>query len=442
MPYIPHTEEDVREMLSTIGVASIEELFADVPQELRIQDDLNVPSALDEHRLLGHMFELSRKNKNVLSDLVCFLGAGMYDRYIPASVGALISRGEFLTAYTPYQPEFSQGYLQTIYEFQTMVAQIYGMDLANASMYDGATAMAEAAVLAYGVTGRTVIQVSEAVHPHYRQVLDTYAWSLGLTVEVMRADSGATNDLSANDSSACMIVQYPNFFGTIEDLAAAKSAAASSGALLVVVADPIACALVKPPGEFGADIVVGEGQPMGVALGFGGPAVGLFACRQEHVRRIPGRIVGRTQDAQGRTGYAMTLRTREQDIRREKATSNICTNEALMALAATIYMSALGKNGMRQVAESTVRNTQYAISKLEEAGFHRRFDGRVFGEFVLDLGVDAEPIHSKLLERGILAGLPLGKYYPELRSCLLLAVTEIRTKEQIDRLATELKAAI
>lgn len=442
MPYIPHTEEDVREMLSTIGVSSIEDLFADVPESLRITGELDVPSALDEHRLLGHMFELSRKNKNVLSDLVCFLGAGMYDRYIPASVGALISRGEFLTAYTPYQPEFSQGYLQTIYEFQTMVAQLYGMDLANASMYDGATAMAEAAVLAYGVTGRTVVRVSEAVHPHYRQVLDTYAWSLGLSVEVMSAKTGATEALSADERTACIIVQYPNFFGTIEDLAAAKSAASGAGAMLIVVADPIACALLKPPGEFGAEIVVGEGQPMGVALGFGGPAVGLFACRQEFVRRIPGRIVGRTEDAMGRTGYAMTLRTREQDIRREKATSNICTNEALMALAATIYMSALGKNGMRQVAESTVRNTQYAISQFEHAGLHRRFPGRVFGEFVLDIGADAEPIHSKLLDRGILAGLPLGKYYPELRNCLLIAVTEIRTKEQIDRLANELRAAL
>lgn len=442
MPYIPHTEEDVREMLAVIGASSIEDLFADVPKNLRIQGNLDVPVSLDEHRLLGHMFELSRKNKNVLSDLVCFLGAGMYDRYIPASVGALISRGEFLTAYTPYQPEFSQGYLQTIYEFQTMVAQLYGMDLANASMYDGATAMAEAAVLAYGVTGRTVIKVSDAVHPHYRQVLDTYAWSLGLKVEVAKSNGGLTDFFEADGEPACIIVQYPNFFGSIEDLAAARSAASKAGSLLVVVADPVACALLPPPGEFGADIVVGEGQPMGIALGFGGPAVGLFACRSDYVRRIPGRIVGRTQDAKGRTGYVMTLRTREQDIRREKATSNICTNEALMALASTIYMSALGKNGMRHVAESTVRNTQYAISQLERAGFKRKFDCRVFGEFVLDIASDADAAYAKLLSKGILAGLPLGKYYPELRNCLLLAVTEIRTKEQIDRLASEMRAAV
>lgn len=434
MPYIPHTDQDRREMLATIGAKSIDDLFREIPPSLRVRGQLNVPEALDEHRLLGKLFELSRQNKNLLSDLVCFLGAGIYDRYIPASVAAVISRGEFLTAYTPYQPELSQGYLQTIYEFQTMVAELYGMDVANASMYDGATSMAEAGILAHSVNGRTKIAVSSAVHPHYRQVLQTYCWSVDLQVVELDAKTGETSDYSKVDAdTACIIVQYPNFFGTIEDLRKAKDAAERHKALLVVVADPIACAILPPPGEFGADIVVGEGQPLGVAMGFGGPAVGLFACKSEFVRRIPGRIVGRTVDQQGRPGFVMTLRTREQDIRREKATSNICTNEALMALAATVYMIALGKNGMRTVAETSIRNTQYAMKKLTALpGVSRKFDGKVFDEFVLQIP-DAGNLHKELIHEGILAGLPLGKFYPELHDCLLLAVTETRTREQIDQ---------
>lgn len=450
MPYIPHTEEDRREMLKTIGVGSIDELFQDVPEAVKLKRELNIPESLDEHRLLGRLFELSRKNKNSVTDLVCFLGAGIYDRYIPSTVGALISRGEFLTAYTPYQPEMSQGYLQTIYEFQSMVAELYGMDVANASMYDGATAMAEAALLASAVNGRKKIVVCSAVHPHYRQLLRTYCWSMGLEVEELPADNGAAFSQSAignpksaiDESAACVIVQYPNFFGVIDDLAAARDAARAAGAMFIVVADPIACALLKPPGEFDADIVVGEGQPLGIAMGFGGPALGLFACKQEHVRRIPGRIVGRTEDGNGTPGYAMTLRTREQDIRREKATSNICTNEALMALSACIYMSALGKNGMKQVAESTVRNTQYAMGQLQSAGAKLKFPGKVFGEFVLELPKNAGEVRDALLQRGILAGLPLGKFYPGMENCLLVAVTETRTRAQIDHFAQELTAVL
>ena len=428
-------------MLATIGAASIDELFREIPANLRITGELDLPPALDEHRLYAHLSEIGRKNVN-LQDVTCFLGAGIYDRYIPATVGAIISRGEFLTAYTPYQPELSQGYLQTIYEFQTMVAELYGMEIANASMYDGATSMAEAAILAHGVNGRQRIVVSDAVHPHYRQVLETYCWSMSLEVVTQRSENGATVNFGLDDQAACLIIQYPNFFGTIEDLSAAKAAADAVGAMLIVVADPVACALLKPPGEFGADIVVGEGQPLGVAMGLGGPMVGLFACKRELVRRIPGRIVGRTTDDAGTPGYVMTLRTREQDIRREKATSNICTNEALMALAATVYMEALGKNGMTKVAEGTVRNTQYAIKKLTEAGAKVRFHGKVFGEFVLDLGMDAKTVRDRLLEKGILAGLPLGDYYTGMENCLLIAVTEIRSKAEIDRFADELKVLI
>lgn len=422
-------------MLATIGVNSIDDLFREIPENLRVNGELNIPTRMDEARLYQHLGDLARQNVN-LAKTTCFLGAGIYDRYIPSSVGAIISRGEFLTAYTPYQPELSQGYLQTIYEFQSMVAELYGMDIANASMYDGATAMAEAAILAHGVKGRNRIAVSKAVHPHYLQVLETYTWSVDLAVDEIQTQDGRTSDYSSvGEDTACLIVQYPNFFGVIEDLKAAREAADRFGALLIVVADPTACALLVPPGEFGADIVVGEGQPLGIAMGYGGPLLGLFACKLEHVRRIPGRIVGRTTDANGRTGYTMTLRTREQDIRREKATSNICTNEALMALASTVYMEALGKNGMQSVAESTVRNTQYAIKQLTQAGGTLKFGGKVFGEFVLDVGRNATDVRDALLKENILAGLPLGDYFTGMENCLLVAVTETRTKDQIDHFA-------
>jgi glycine dehydrogenase subunit 1 len=442
MPYIPHTEADRQAMLQTIGAKSIDELFREIPQNLRVAPgSLNLPPALDEPRLMAHLTALSKKNLN-LADVTCFLGAGIYDRFIPSTVGAVISRGEFLTAYTPYQPEASQGYLQSIYEFQSMVAELFGSDLANASMYDGGTAMAEAAIMATGIKRRNKVAVSEAIHPHFRQILDTYCWSMGIEVVTLPTPNLETTDYSGTDGTACIVVGYPNFFGTIEDLAAARQAADSADALLIVVADPVACALLKPPGEFGADIVVGEGQPMGVAMGLGGPLVGLFACKKELVRHIPGRIVGRTKEVHGdRGGYVMTLRTREQDIRREKATSNICTNEALMALAATVYMITLGKNGMKAVAEGTVRNTQYMIAQLRAAGFTVHA-GRVFGEFVLELPQDAGKVRDKMLDKAILAGLPLGPYYVEMQNSLLVAVTELRDKSQIDSYVSSLCEAL
>ena len=442
MPYIPHTDEDRREMLAVIGAKSIDELFVDVPDSLKLKCPPAIPSALDEHKLLTQMAVTSATNTCSLC-VPCFLGAGIYDRYIPASVGAVISRGEFLTAYTPYQPELSQGLLQAIYEFQSMTAALYGMDVANASMYDGSTAMAEAAIMASGVQGRKKIVVSHAVHPHYRRVLKTYCWAMGLTVEEIKPIDGATTRYNQVDKdAACVIVQYPNFFGVIEDLDKAREAARAAGAVFVVVADPIACALLKPPGDYDADIVVGEGQPLGIAMGLGGPLLGLFCCKTEFVRRIPGRIVGRTTDHDGRTGYVMTLRTREQDIRREKATSNICTNEALMGLAATVYMTAMGKSGMRRVAEASVRNTQYAIKALTEAGGRLKFSGKIFDEFVMEFPVDATVLELKLLQRGVLPGLPLGAYHPSLQNCLLIAVTETRTKAEIDDYAAKVKEVL
>ena len=444
MPYVPHTEQDEREMLATIGVSSIDDLFREIPENLRFRRELNVPSAHSEPELYQRMVGLARQNLDA-TKLDWYLGAGLYDRYIPATVAALISRGEFLTSYTPYQPEFSQGYLQTIYEFQSMIAEIYGMDVANASMYDGATSLAEAAIMSSGITNRTRIVMSEGVHPHWRQVLETYAWANSLeivTVQTARDGSGRTESWPVDDQTACVIVQSPNFFGVIEDLGEVRNAAAQVGAKLVVASDPVANALLVPPGEFDADIVVGEAQPMGVAMGFGGPLVGLFACKQEFVRRIPGRIVGRTHDHSGRPGFVMTLRTREQDIRREKATSNICTNEALMALACTICISALGKNGLRSVAESSVRNTQYARQALAVKGARLRHTGRVFGEFVLELPKLAKTVQAALIERGIMPGLPLGDYYAGMDNSLLIAVTEVRTKDQIDRFAAELQEVL
>jgi len=442
MPYIPHTDEDRREMLATIGVGSIDDLFADIPDNLRLKTQLNIPSALDEYRLYGHLFDLAHKNSSA-ANTVCFLGAGIYDRYIPATVGAVISRGEFLTSYTPYQPELSQGYLQAIYEFQSMVAALYGMEVANASMYDGATAMAEAALMASTINNRKKVVVSQSVHPNYRAVLHTYCWSVGLNVEEISAPDGTTENYSKVDAdTACVIVQNPNFFGSLEDLERAREAARTTNALFIVVADPIACALLKPPGEYGADIVVGEGQSLGIPMGMGGPLLGLFTCKSEHVRRIPGRIVGKTVDHDGRTGYVMTLRTREQDIRREKATSNICTNEALMGLAALVYMTAMGKNGMKRVAETTVRNSRYAMAKLADTGCKIKFGGKVFGEFVLETPIDATVVQVKLMQKGILAGLPLGPFYPALQNCLLVAVTETRTREQIDDYAVKLKEVL
>lgn len=438
-PYIPHTDADRAEMLATIGATSIDELFREIPPNLRVAPGtMDLPPALDEPRLMAHLAEIAAKNVD-LAKTVCFLGAGVYDRYIPATVGAIISRGEFLTAYTPYQPEASQGYLQTIYEFQTMVAELYGSDLANASMYDGATSMAEAAIMAVGINGRNVVAVSEAVHPHYRQVLDTYCWALGVEVRTLPLLNDSTLKDLELEGAACLVVQSPNFFGTIEDLKAARAAADAAGSLLIVVADPVACALLRSPGEYGADVVVGEGQPLGIAMGLGGPLLGLFACRKEHVRRIPGRIVGRTKEAHGdREGYVMTLRTREQDIRREKATSNICTNEALMALAATVHMTALGKNGLTRVARTSLNNARYLQSVLPK-GVRVWNEGKTFCEFVLDLPKNAVEVRDAMLAKGILAGLPLGGYYPGMDNRLLVAVTEIRTKAQIDAYVEVLK---
>jgi glycine dehydrogenase subunit 1 len=440
MSYIPHTEEDRRAMLAAIGVESIADLFTDIPQELQLKEPLNLPPALDPHNILATLREYSRQNRS-LDEMVSFLGAGVYQHAVPSAVAALIGRGEFLSAYTPYQPEASQGYLQTIYEFQTMICELTGMEVANASMYDGATATAEAAVMAHGVTGREKIVVSRALHPHYRECIHTYAPAVGCTVvEALWDDLEAAID----EQTACVVWQYPDFFGRVLNPSRLVTRAKDAGALTVCATEPVSLGVLRPPGDFGVDVVVGEGQPLGVPMGYGGPHVGFFCVKKELVRAIPGRIVGRTHDKDGRRGFVMTLRTREQDIRREKATSNICTNQALMALAATIYMSLLGKQGFREVAEACVRNAHYCAEQLLRIpGVSMLFPDDPFAfEFAVRLPRDAEAVRDALLEQGILAGLPLGRFYDDRRDCLLIAVTEVRTRTEIDRFASELAKVV
>ncbi|OYT75984.1 MAG: glycine dehydrogenase (aminomethyl-transferring) [Armatimonadetes bacterium JP3_11] len=447
MRYIPHTEQDIQQMLEAIGVASIRELFQDIPDDLYIEGGLPVPPALDEHALFKRLSQLAAQNANS-TEWISFLGAGAYDHFIPAVVGAIISRGEFLSAYTPYQPEASQGLLQSIFEFQTMVCELTGMDVANASMYDASTALAESALMACTITGRSKVLVSQAVHPHYRQVLRTYLWTNSRQlVEIPTRDGITDADALAaavDDATACAIVQYPNFFGLIEPLAPVSESAHRVGALAIACVDPIALGVLKPPGDYDLDIVVGEGQGLGNAMGFGGPMLGLFACKQEHLRRIPGRIVGQTTDAEGRRGFVMTLRTREQDIRREKATSNICTNEALCALASTVFMASLGKQGFRELSETCTQKAHYAAQLLTQTpGVRLRYpDTPFYKEFVLELPRTAQAVCEALLEHRILAGLPLGIYDATMENDLLVCVTETRTREEIETFADALHTVL
>lgn len=442
MPYIPHTKADEKEMLATIGVDSIEALFHEIPDSLQFKGELNVPSALDERAILTSLGKIGAKNHD-LTKLTSFLGAGVYEHYVPSIVMELISRGEFLSAYTPYQPEVSQGYLQTIYEFQSMIAEIAGMEVCNASMYDGATALAEATIMASGIRNRTKIIVCNSVHPHYRDCVRTFAEPADC--EVIEANwEDLKNQIDEN--TACVAFQYPDFFGRVRDPRNLIKKIQEAGALAIAVCEPVSLGVLEPPGKMGADCVVGEAQALGVPMGYGGPMVGYFCVKREFVRAIPGRIVGRTQDAKGNRGFVMTLRTREQDIRREKATSNICTNQALMALCTTVWMAAVGKNGFRSISEACIQKAHYAAEVLTRIpGVSLKFPNESFGfEFLLDVGKNAREVRDKLLGKGFLAGLPVAEYseYESLKNCLLIAVTEVRTKSEIDNLATELAKVV
>jgi len=444
MAYIPHTDPQKQQMLRSLGLERVEQLFEEqIPADLLLNGPLDLPEGMSEMELRRHFQTLAGVNLNA-GEQLCFLGAGLYDHYVPSVVPTVILRGEFHTAYTPYQPEMSQGTLQAIFEFQTMVSALTGMDVANASMYDGATALAEAVILAAGTTGRDEALLL-GVHPAWVQVTRTYVEGLGIRVKEAPCPAGIGDrewlERSLSSETAVIAVQQPNFFGSVEDLGRLAELAHGVGALLVVGANPIALGLLQAPGALGADVVVGEGQPLGLGLNFGGPLVGFFAAKQQYLRQIPGRLVSRTTDREGRTGYVLTLQTREQHIRRERATSNICTNQGLMMLAATVYLSVMGKQGLRDVAEQCLQKAHYAAGKLASLpGFRLKFDAPFFHEFVLQCPGSAEEIAARLAGQGILAGYPLGRHFPELADCLLVAVTEKRTADEIDQLAEALAA--
>jgi glycine dehydrogenase subunit 1 len=434
-------------MMAAIGIQEFAELIAPIPDAIRLRQDLALPPALDEFSLVRHLQSLAAKNVDMERNL-SFLGAGIYDHFRPSVVAALQSRGEFLTSYTPYQPEISQGTLQAIYEYQTLICGLTAMDLSNASMYDAATALSEAALMATSLTDRSDIVCSRAVHPHYRQVIETYARSTGYRY-VEAPVSGLQTDTDAlravvTDQTACVIAQQPNFFGSLEDIGGITDTVHQAGGLAVVSVDPISLGILTPPGTYDVDIVVGEGQSLGNPMGFGGPLLGFFACKKKFARSFPGRIVGATVDHQGRRGYTMTLRTREQDIRREKATSNICTNQALLALAATIYMCELGKQGMRQVANLCLQKAHYACKRLGElpgvAIAHG--DTRFFKEFVIRVAAAPDDLNRSLLEQEIVGGLALAPYYPDMADAMLICVTETKSRQDIDRFVEALASCV
>jgi glycine dehydrogenase subunit 1 len=439
--YLPMTEQDKQEMLKAIGVSSIDELFEDIPERVRFKGEYNIKKAKSEPELMKELSKMAAKNADLKTN-VSFLGAGVYDHYIPVIVDHVISRSEFYTAYTPYQPEISQGELQAIFEFQTMICELTGMEVANSSMYDGGTSLAEAAMLSAGHTKNKKVLVSSAVHPESREVLKTYAKGQYIEVVEIPAVNGVT-DLQAlekemEDDVACVIVQYPNFFGQIEPLKDIERIAHTGKSLFVVSSNPLALGVLTPPGAFGADIVVGDVQPFGIPAQFGGPHCGYFAVTSKLMRKIPGRLVGQTTDEDGRRGFVLTLQAREQHIRRDKATSNICSNQALNALAASVAMTALGKKGVKEMAIQNIAKAQYAKDVLKSKGFTIAFEGPFFNEFVVKLNKPVQEVNKKLLEKGIIGGYDLGRDYPELEQHMLIAVTELRTKEEIDTFAEEL----
>lgn len=440
MAYIANTPDDVRVMLGALGLDSLDQLFDMIPPEYRLRRPLAIPRSLGELELTAHVGALI--GRNVGADLrPCFLGAGSYDHFIPAVVDNLAARGEYYTAYTPYQPEASQGTLQATFEYQTLVAQLTGMDVANASLYDGGSAVAEAMLMALTVTrrlGRVV--VAGTVHPEYRQILATFLANLEpelVTVPALRGRVDAKALAGAvTEETAAVIVQYPNIFGQLEEVEALVDAAHRAGALAIVSVDPISLGLLRRPDSYGADIVVAEGQGLGNPMSFGGPNLGILACREDFVRKVPGRIVGQTTDRNGKRCWVLTLQTREQHIRREKATSNICTNQGLLALRASIYLAVVGPNGLRQAAELSTRKAHYAAERLAQVpGLSLAFDGPFFKEFVIRSESDPARVLAEVGRLGFHGGIALGRWYPELADGVLVAVTEKRTRAEIDGLA-------
>ena len=431
-PFTPNTEEHRKKMLDAIGMNSVEDLFADIPEKVR-NPDLNLPKAMSELDLRAYASELSSRNASA-GEYTSFLGAGSYWHHIPAVVSSIASRGEFMTAYTPYQPEVSQGTLQVAYEFQSMICQLTGMDVANAGMYDGSTSLAEAALMACRVTRKNKVAILDSTSPLYTEVMDTYVQAPGIALELVKA-----HNISLEEDTACLIVQQPNFFGYLEDMQTLTNIAHDVGALLVVSVDPVSLGMFNPPSEYGADIVVAEGQGIGVPMSYGGPYVGIFACRQEFVRQMPGRIVGKTLDTHGKEAYVLTLQAREQHIRREHATSNICTSVALISLMSTVYMACMGRQGMRKVAELCYHKAHYAASLIESIpGFSivESGNGVFFREFTVRCPIPPEEINQLLLEKDIIGGLDVSNY---VENGLLLCVTEMNSREDIENLAETLR---
>ena len=442
MPFIANTDSDRKEMLREIGVASFVDLIADIPPQLRLKEPLDLPPALSEPGVQMLMEQLASANTPTAKH-VSYLGGGAYDHYMPAAINTIVSRSEFYTAYTPYQAEVSQGTLQAIYEYQSMICRLYDMDTANASLYDGATALAEAVSMAMAVTGRTKVVIAGKLHPNSLHVLKTFIEAGGdrsVVQNVLQDGVCDTESLekTVDNSVAAVIVQQPNFYGCLEAVDVIGEIAHANGALFVVSADPVSLGILEAPGNYGADIAVGEGQPLGSALNFGGPYLGIFAVKKDYVRKIPGRLVGMTKDRAGEDGFILTLQTREQHIRREKATSNICTNQALNALQAVVYLSLLGKQGLGEVAERSLQKSHYLAEKIANLpGYSLKYDRPFFREFVVETPVPAGVIVEKMLEQGILAGYDLSAVGDE---GLLVAVTEKRTKEQLDDFVRKLGA--
>jgi glycine dehydrogenase subunit 1 len=444
MRYLPIAESDLAEMLRTAGISRMENLADVLPDNLRLKRDLDLPSPLSEMELVQKLRSLSEAGKSG-KPMVSFLGAGAYDHFTPSVVDHVLRRSEFYTAYTPYQPEVSQGTLQAVFEFQTLICQLTGMDIANASVYDGASAVAEAVLMAQRIKGRKKCLLARSLHPEYRTVTQTYTHPLGLElVPIPFTKDGALDwgafEKALDKEASSVVIQQPNFFGCLEDVERiARLAHAHDVLLIVAVAEPLSLALLQPPGALGADLVVGEGQSFGNPVSFGGPYIGFFASKENYLRSMPGRLVGETVDLEGRRGFILAVATREQHIRREKATSNICTNQALCALAVLVYLTIMGKEGLRELAEINLSKCEYAKRRLAES-FPLRFSAPTFNEFVLRLKGDPDQVLKKLSDQGIIGGLPLKRFYPEMKNEILICVTEKHSKEHIDQLAQALES--
>jgi len=444
--YTPHTPEDKKLMLEKIGVSSFEELISVIPDKLRFKGKLDLPEPMSELEVMKHCDEIAGKNSNQ-KEFISFLGGGVYDHYIPAVINHILLRSEFYTAYTPYQAEVSQGTLQAIYEYQSLICELYGMDVSNAGMYDGASAFAEACHIARSITKKNKIIIADTIHPYYREVINTYTH--GLNIPIIDCGSELDNEgrvglekfeQAIDNDTAAVLVQHPNFFGILEPVRELAEIAHKHSALFIVCADPISLGLLNPPGSYGADIAVGEGQSLGISASNGGPLLGILTCRKDYIRMLPGRLVGKTVDVEGKTGYVLVLQTREQHIRRDKATSNICTNEALCALAATVYLSYMGKQGTKDVAQDSYAKSHYLAHEISKInGFSLAFKHPFFKEFVVKTKLEPNYIIAELMKQKIFAGIDMVRFDNNWKNLMLISATENRTKQELDKFVKLLK---